>query len=73
VVLLEPDAGLYYSLNEVGARIWDLLSRPISVDDLSGRIAQEYDVDPGRAREDVVRLLWDLLEHGLAETRPPPG
>ena len=73
VVLLEPDAGVYYSLNEVGARIWDLIRDPISVDSLSSAIAGEYQVERAQAHDDVLRLLTDLLEHGLAETRPPPG
>jgi hypothetical protein len=70
VVLLEPEAGTYYSLNEVGARIWDLIRDPVSVESVWEQIAREYDVEPAQAEADVLRLLGDLVEHGLAETRP---
>jgi hypothetical protein len=71
VVLLEPDAGTYYSLNEVGARIWDMIRDPVSVESVWEQIAREYDVEPAQAEADVLRLLTELVEHGLAETRPP--
>jgi hypothetical protein len=71
VVLLEPEAGTYYSLNEVGARIWEMIRDPVSVESIARRIVEEYDVDPAQCREDVVRLLSELVEHGLAEVRPP--
>jgi hypothetical protein len=72
VVLLEPEEGVYYSLNEVGARIWDIIRDPVSVDMICGLIAREYDVDLEECRADVHRLLTELLDHGLAETHPPP-
>jgi hypothetical protein len=71
VVLLEPEAGIYYSLNEVGARIWEIIRDPVSVESVWGQIAREYDVDPAQAEADVLRLLSELVEHGLAETRTP--
>jgi hypothetical protein len=71
VVLLEPEGGTYYSLNEVGARIWEILEKPTSVDGICDHIVGEYEVDPARCRRDVLRLLGDLMEHGLVETRPP--
>jgi hypothetical protein len=71
VVLLEPEAGTYFSLNEVGARIWEMIRDPVSVESIARRIVEEYDVDPIRCREDVLLLLSELVEHGLAEIRPP--
>ena len=71
VVLLEPEEGIYYSLNEVGARIWDIIRDPVAVDSICRRISEEYDVDPERCHADVLELLTELLDHGLAETHPP--
>ncbi len=71
VVLLEPEAGTYFSLNEVGARIWEILGEPVAVESICGRIVEEYDVDPARCRQDVLRLLSELMEHGLVEAHQP--
>ena len=71
VVLLEPEEGIYYSLNEVGARIWDIIRDPVAVDSICRRISEEYDVDLERCHADVLELLTELLDHGLAETHPP--
>ena len=73
VVLLEPEEGIYYSLNEVGARIWEIIRDPVAVDSICRLISQEYDVDPERCRGDVLELLTELLDHGLAETHPAPA
>ena len=73
VVLLEPEEGIYYSLNEVGARIWEIIRDPVSVDNVCGLISREYDVDPDRCRADVLELLTELLDYGLAEAHPPSG
>jgi hypothetical protein len=69
VVLLEPEAGVYYSLNEVGARVWEIIQEPVTVDVLCRRIHEEFDVDRDECQRDVRLLLSDLLEHGLAHTR----
>jgi len=73
VVLLEPEAGIYFSLNEVGARIWDMMRDPVPVESIARRIMEEYDVDPEQCRTDVLRLLSELVERGLAEAHPPSG
>jgi hypothetical protein len=70
VVLLEPEEGIYYSLNEVGAQIWEIIRDPVAVDSICRRISEEYDVDPEECREDVLRLITELLDHGLAEIHP---
>jgi hypothetical protein len=71
VVLLEPEAGTYYSLNEVGAFIWEMIRDPVSVESIAQKVEEAFDVDPAQCRQDVVRLLSELVEHGLAEARPP--
>jgi hypothetical protein len=73
VVLLEPEEGIYYSLNEVGARIWEIIRDPVSVESICGQISSEYSVDPDQCRADVLQLLTELLDHGLAEVHPPSG
>jgi len=59
-VILDLKAGVYYSLNDVGARIWYLIQEPKSVSDIRNTILQEFDVEPERCEQDLLRLLQDL-------------
>lgn len=72
VVLLEPEAGFYYSLNEVGAFIWDLLHEPSTVAELSAAVVAEFEVDLATCLRDVTAILNELLEHGLVEVETAP-
>jgi 2-oxo-4-hydroxy-4-carboxy--5-ureidoimidazoline (OHCU) decarboxylase len=59
-VILDLKAGVYYSLNDVGARIWYLIQEPKSVSDIRNTLLQEFDVEPDRCQQDLLRLLQDL-------------
>ena len=64
-VILHPDAGKYYGLNEVGTFVWELLQEPRSVDELCREVIDAYEVDRDRCRPDVEDLLVDLVEKDL--------
>jgi hypothetical protein len=69
-VVLDPERGAYYRLNRVGTRVWELLgARPRSVDEVVERVVEEYEVEPARARGDVVALLGQLAARGLVDVR----
>lgn len=57
--------GVYYTLNTVGARIWQLIQTPTDVKALQGTIVREYQVAPDQCEEDVQCLLRDLAACGL--------
>ena len=59
-ILLHMTSGLYYGLNEVGARIWELLQTPQTLGQLSDRLLEEYDVDRTQCLQDVSKILQDL-------------
>jgi len=67
VVLLSLQTGMYYGLDRVGARVWELMREPTSVGDLRDAIVREYDVDSERCERDVLDLLRKLAEAGLVE------
>jgi hypothetical protein len=67
--LLNLEKGVYYGLNETGARIWELLATPVAVRSIQETIATEYDVEAPVAAADVLRLLESLREQGLVEVR----
>ena len=65
VVILNPADGIYYGLEGVGARIWELVADPISVRDLHRTLIAEYEVDGDRLEADLLKLLGSLAEQGL--------
>jgi len=72
-VILDLRTGVYYGLEEAGARIWRLLKSPTSLAALRDALVQEYDVEPRRCERDLRELLDQLVERGLvrvADDRP---
>jgi hypothetical protein len=67
--ILNLNDGMYYGLNEVGARIWSLLSEPITVSRIRDELEREYDVDSERCETDLVRLMSQLQDAGLIEVK----
>ncbi|MDT0631226.1 PqqD family protein [Rubrivirga sp. S365] len=67
-VLLDPVSGRYFGLNEVGTRIFELLSEPRSVSDLVDLLVQEYEVAPAQLRADVEQFVGEMMSRGLVET-----
>lgn len=72
-VILNLTNGVYYELDGVGARIWELLQEPRKVDVLRDIIVEEYDVDAGECERDLKDLLADLAKHGLVRTDNAPS
>lgn len=68
-VVLDVSGGIYYGLNEVGARIWRLVREPIRVEAILETLVGEYEVDPETCRKDLLRVLGALLDAGLVEVR----
>jgi len=64
-VILNLDNGVYYGLDEVGTRIWDLLNDPQSIDSVVDALHEEYDVERAELRADVMSLAGEMLEAGL--------
>jgi hypothetical protein len=73
VVILKLEAGVYFGLDAVGARVWNLIQEPISVNDVRDVLLEEYDVDPGRCEGDRLRLLGQLAAQGLIEVKDAAG
>ena len=53
-----------YCLNDVGARIWELIDGERTVSHIGETIAEEYDVDARTAEQDVVEFFVQLMEVG---------
>jgi hypothetical protein len=69
IAILHLENGVYYGLDAVGARIWDLIQEPKRVDELRDSILKEYDVEPERCKSDLLELLDELANQDLVEVK----
>lgn len=65
VVLLNVQTGLYFGLDEVGSRIWALLEKGTTEDELIDQLLDDYDVEPDVLEADLARFIGLLVENGL--------
>jgi hypothetical protein len=65
VVLFHMSSGRYYSLNELGARIWELCDGSRSFSEIVGLVEAEYDAPPEVILEDSRTLVAALIEGDL--------
>lgn len=72
-VILHLGTGLYYGLDPVGTRIWQLLERRQPMEGVVSALTAEYDVDAATARADVLRLLDALCHKGLLVSDDGPA
>jgi Coenzyme PQQ synthesis protein D (PqqD) len=68
-VLLDIDSGEYFTLNEVGGRVWELCDGADTVDAIIETICAEYDADQGTVATDVQALFDALVGAGLVVAR----
>ena len=64
-VLLNLGSGEYHGLNPVGAKIWEILERPMSEPELCRRIEEAFGTDSQTAAQDVGSFVQQLLERKL--------
>ncbi len=68
-VILHLDRGMYYGLDPVGARIWNLIQEPRRIVDVRETLLAEYEVDRDRCQADLLALIRDLRAEGLIDVR----
>ncbi|HEU5169426.1 MAG TPA: PqqD family protein [Gemmatimonadales bacterium] len=69
-VLLDADAGRYYTLNEVAGRVWDLLVAGEPLLEILRCLGDEYDAPAELLEADVEALIERLLEAALIDRVP---
>ncbi|WP_263784467.1 PqqD family protein [Salinibacter grassmerensis] len=69
-VLLHLEAQQYYSLNETGHRIWQLLAQGRDASAIAAAIAAEWATPEAKALRHVRSFLQELGEEGLVEKVP---
>jgi hypothetical protein len=69
VAILDLKAGVYYGLDAVAARIWNLIQEPRTVNEIRDILLEEYEVEPERCERDLLALLERLAAEGLIEAK----
>lgn len=65
--ILNMATGIYYGLDPIGARVWELIQEPSSVSQVRDALLEEYEVESAQVESDVKALLGDMVSHGLVE------
>ena len=66
-VIFNLKTSIYYCLNPVAARIWELIQEPSTVERIQCVLLEEYRVEPEQCRTDVEALISVLREKGMIE------
>src|SRR5580692_5746126 len=67
--ILNLKSSVYYGMNPVGARVWDLLKQPKRHTELPNGLLEEYEMDEVPCRNDLLALLETMRSEGLIEIR----
>ena len=68
-VLLDLESGMYFGLDGVGKRIWELLADGKRLGEIAAVVASEFEVDEENALSDLIDFAKDLNGRGLVESR----
>jgi hypothetical protein len=64
-VLLNLQTKRYFSLNETGTRIWEMVQQTADEETIVATLLGEYDVEEPMARTEVRRILDELIDAQL--------
>jgi hypothetical protein len=70
VIVLDLGKGVYFSLDEVGAAVWEGFARGQSLEEVVRSLAQQYQVSESTLLSDTTELVGRLVEAGLAVIVP---
>jgi hypothetical protein len=71
--ILNFKSGSYYGLNAIGARVWDLVQKPVAVSAIIEAITGEYDVEAAVFERDLAVLLNRMETEGLIIASDEPA
>lgn len=64
-VILNVHSGIYYGLDEIGSRIWQLVQEPTTLKIVLETLLSEYEVEPNRCERDLLEYIDLLSSKGL--------
>ena len=70
-VLLDLKSGLYFGLNGVGTRVWNLMAQGGSLRDVNAVLTREFDAPAEVIQDELLRFTGELCQHGLCRVAEP--
>src|SRR5271168_4334958 len=64
-ILIHLGTGTYYSLDGVGAEVWELVAGGLSDGELAARLATRYEAEPALVQRSVGAFVDELVSEGL--------
>jgi hypothetical protein len=64
-VMVHLDSGMYFGLDPVGTRLWQLIDAHGRLQPAFDAALEEFDVEPARLKADLLQLVSDLARHRL--------
>ncbi|MBV8781689.1 MAG: PqqD family protein [Phycisphaerae bacterium] len=65
MAVLDLRSGVYFGLNPVAARVWELVQQGKSVGAIRNTLMNEFDVDADRLQEDLRELFNQFQARGM--------
>ena len=69
-VVLNLETGIYFTLNPVGTRIWQLIEEHGDLAKVRDAMISEYEVGEEALDRDIEALMRELVEKGLVVSTP---
>jgi hypothetical protein len=66
-VILSLQSDGYYSLDDVGTRMWNVVTTAPSIAAARDALLEEYEVDPARLEQELIELVERLAAEGLVQ------
>ena len=66
-VILNLDTESYHGLDDVGTRMWTVITQSASIQEAFEALLSAYEVEPTRLRQDLDDFLEKLRQRGMVE------
>lgn len=66
-VIVHLDSSMYYGLDPVGTRLWQLIDSHGDLRSVHAAALEEFDVEPDELERDLLQLVSDLAGRKLVE------
>ena len=73
IVVLLPEERALHALTGCGSRVWELIEEETAISEIVQKICAEYDVEPQRAREEIIEYVHKLEAMKLVDIVPVAG
>jgi Coenzyme PQQ synthesis protein D (PqqD) len=64
LIMMSVESGAYLGLNEVGARVWEMIDTRKEISELCAGLAEEFEVSAEACRAEVESFLAELESRG---------